>query len=119
MAHCELALHLRRRRRLIELHGSAADCQPADILAGIGPSAGPCCYEVKEDVLARRRSPAATAVPAAKRPMFLTVREREQSRGPACRENVEHPASVRQPERGLYSFRREGPGSDSDRADET
>lgn len=25
-------------------------CNPADILAGIGPSIGPCCFEVKENV---------------------------------------------------------------------
>lgn len=26
------------------------DCRPTDILVGIGPSAGPCCYEVRQDV---------------------------------------------------------------------
>lgn len=26
-------------------------CEPADIICCIGPSAGPCCYEVREDVL--------------------------------------------------------------------
>lgn len=31
---------------LVENYG----CQPSDILAGIGPSIGPCCYEVGEDV---------------------------------------------------------------------
>lgn len=27
------------------------NCQPSDILVGIGPSIGPCCYEVGEDVI--------------------------------------------------------------------
>jgi purine-nucleoside/S-methyl-5'-thioadenosine phosphorylase / adenosine deaminase len=31
---------------LVERYG----CQPADIRAGIGPSIGPCCYEVGEEV---------------------------------------------------------------------
>ena len=33
-------------REMVECFG----CNPADILAGIGPSIGPCCYEVGEDV---------------------------------------------------------------------
>lgn len=33
-------------RTMVEHFG----CIPADILAGIGPSIGPCCYEVGEDV---------------------------------------------------------------------
>lgn len=31
-------------------------CSPSDILAGIGPSNGPCCYEVGEDVATEVRS---------------------------------------------------------------
>ncbi len=37
--------------RLITLMRESG-ANPADIRAGIGPSAGPCCYEVREDVLA-------------------------------------------------------------------
>jgi hypothetical protein len=33
-------------RAMVEHFG----CDPADLLAGIGPSIGPCCYEVGEDV---------------------------------------------------------------------
>ncbi|HEU4438324.1 MAG TPA: peptidoglycan editing factor PgeF [Methylomirabilota bacterium] len=43
-------------RRLIE-----ADSAPADLIAAIGPSIGPCCYEVDAPVLARLRA----AFPAA------------------------------------------------------
>jgi len=35
-------------RKMVDYFG----CDPADIIAGIGPSIGPCCYEVGEDVTA-------------------------------------------------------------------
>jgi len=37
-------------RRLIGQMCDELGCWPANMLAGIGPSAGPCCYEVKGDV---------------------------------------------------------------------
>ncbi len=38
-------------RRLVELMISRFGCRPPELLAGIGPGAGPCCYEVRQDVL--------------------------------------------------------------------
>lgn len=36
--------------RLIELMSERFGCRPADLHAGVGPGAGPCCYEVQSDV---------------------------------------------------------------------
>lgn len=36
--------------RLIQVMCQKLGCRAANILAGIGPSAGPCCYQVKDDV---------------------------------------------------------------------
>ena len=36
--------------RLIDLLRARFDCDPADLRAGIGPGAGPCCYDVRDDV---------------------------------------------------------------------
>ncbi|MCK4341243.1 MAG: laccase domain-containing protein [Phycisphaerae bacterium] len=36
--------------RLLELMTSQFGCQASDVRAGIGPGAGPCCYEVGRDV---------------------------------------------------------------------
>ena len=35
---------------LVEQLHRCFGCHPADLLVGIGPSAGPCCYEIKNDV---------------------------------------------------------------------
>jgi YfiH family protein len=37
-------------RRLIEALRRHFGCDPKDMLAGVGPAAGPCCYEVQRDV---------------------------------------------------------------------
>jgi len=37
-------------RATVETMTAAFGCKPGDIVAGIGPSIGPCCYEVGEDV---------------------------------------------------------------------
>ncbi len=34
----------------VERMGERYGCRPADVLAGIGPSIGPCCFEVGDDV---------------------------------------------------------------------
>jgi copper oxidase (laccase) domain-containing protein len=36
--------------KLVEAMTNAYGCSPADMQAAICPSAGPCCYEVKDDV---------------------------------------------------------------------
>ncbi len=38
-------------RLTIQTMRSQYDCLPSDILCGIGPSIGPCCYEVGEEVI--------------------------------------------------------------------
>lgn len=38
--------------RLVGVMQSTFGCHPADLQGGIGPGAGPCCYEVQQDVYA-------------------------------------------------------------------
>jgi YfiH family protein len=37
-------------RKTVQRMVSHYGCRPEDVLAGVGPSIGPCCYEVGEDV---------------------------------------------------------------------
>jgi len=37
--------------KMIEKMNESFDCHPSDILVGVSPSIGPCCYEVREDVV--------------------------------------------------------------------
>ena len=37
-------------RRVVELMQREFGCEPCELRAGIGPGAGPCCYEVRGDV---------------------------------------------------------------------
>ncbi len=91
-------------------------CRPADMLAGIGPSAGPCCYEVKQDVY-----DAAAALPNRDalfirrdgRMFFdLWTANREQLIAAGVRaDNIETGGICTMCRNDLfYSFRREGAG---------
>jgi polyphenol oxidase len=39
-------------RKMVEAMNAAFDCNPSELLVGISPSIGPCCYQVREDVVA-------------------------------------------------------------------
>ena len=38
-------------QKMVSTMNATFGCDPADILVGIGPSIGPCCYQVREDVI--------------------------------------------------------------------
>ena len=38
-------------RKMVEAMNAAFDCNPSDLLVGVSPSIGPCCYQVREDVV--------------------------------------------------------------------
>lgn len=103
-------------QRLIKRLEATFGCRPADILAGVGPSAGPCCYEVREDV----RS-AARALPDGER---LFPRRDGRMYFDLWQANAAQLAAAGVPVTNIevagvctlcrnelfYSFRREGPG---------
>jgi YfiH family protein len=91
-------------------------CDPADLHAGVGPGAGPCCYEVREDVYA-----AAAHLPDRER---LFPRRSGRMYFDLWQANAAQLAAAGVPHHQLeiarictlcrndvfYSFRREGPG---------
>jgi len=38
-------------QKMVKEMNKAFDCHPVDIFVGVSPSIGPCCYEVREDVI--------------------------------------------------------------------
>jgi copper oxidase (laccase) domain-containing protein len=42
--------------RTVAEMGAKYGCRPGDLVAGIGPAIGPCCYEVGQDVVAAVRA---------------------------------------------------------------
>ena len=38
-------------RKMVEAMNAAFDCNPSDLLVGISPTIGPCCYQVRDDVV--------------------------------------------------------------------
>lgn len=103
-------------RRLIEAMVRRYGCQPADMSAGIGPSAGPCCYEVKQDVF-----DAAAELPGRERlfpkrdgRMYFDLWEANRAQLQAAgipQANIETAAICTMCHGGLfYSFRHEGAG---------
>lgn len=101
---------------LVQALRDAYGCDPRDLLAGIGPSAGPTTYEVKEDV-----REAAAGLPDRDRlfprrdgRMFFDLWQANQDeleRAGLGPENIEIAGicTISSPEI-FYSFRREGPG---------
>ncbi len=101
---------------LIAAMRDAYGCRPDDLLAFIGPGAGPCCYEVREDVyaaaadlpqrercFARRDGRMYFDLWEANRALLAAAGLRPESIASAdvctlCRNDV------------FYSFRKEGPG---------
>lgn len=103
-------------RNLIERMSSAFGTNPLDVLAGIGPSAGPCCYEVKDDVYeaARGLPDFESLFPRRDSMMFFDLWEanrRELIAAGVSAGNIELASACTMCTRDLFfSFRREGPG---------
>ena len=102
--------------KLVQLMSVRCGCQPGDMLAGIGPGAGPCCYEVQDDVYQ-------AAAPLADRQRLFVRRDgrlffdlweanRAQLRAAGLpTENIESADICTLCRNDIfYSYRREGPG---------
>lgn len=96
----------------------AAGGRPEDFAAWIGPSIGPCCYEVGEDVAAQVAAASAPEVavtggggPAGKPHLDLYEAVRRQLEAAGVREVRVIRACTRCDEERLWSYRREGKGA--------
>jgi len=103
-------------RRLVEAMRENFGCEPLDLLAGVGPSAGPDAYEVKNDVYQ-----AAAALPERERVfrqrdgrLYFDLWEANRLqlvRAGVRAENIEVARICTMTRTDLfYSYRREGPG---------
>jgi hypothetical protein len=101
-------------QRLVEVMGRHFGCQPPELLAGVGPSAGPEAYEVGEDVYAaaERLPDHASLFVRRNGRLFLDLWEANRSqleRAGLRPENIEVAGVCTMTRTDLfYSYRREG-----------
>ena len=92
-------------------------CRPTDLMAGIGPSAGPCCYEVKNDVrrvAATRLEHVDQLIPSRGGRFFLDLwatLESQLLRAGVPQANIEQAHLCTMCDERFYSHRRDGPGT--------
>lgn len=101
---------------LVERMVSAFGTDPATLLAGVGPSAGPCCYEVRDDVFtaAAGMPDRDTLFPRRAGRMYFDLWEANRRQLSACgvpdgQIEVAGFCTICRTDL-FYSFRREGPG---------
>ena len=89
-------------------------CRPGEVLAGIGPSAGPCCYEIKNDVrrvAETRLAEVDRLVPARGGRFFFDLwatLEEQLARAGLARGHIEQSGLCTICDSRFYSHRREG-----------
>jgi YfiH family protein len=102
--------------KLIESMVATAGVRPADTIAVVAPSAGACCYEIKDDVLVKLEHAVASPrrfVREGGRRMYLDlgglIAEQLAAAG-VPREAIHLPEQCSIHDERFYSYRRQGPG---------